>query len=102
MYYEVPLFDYLNLARLRLLLAILAWEAKVVGEGNQGVWATCLIQCLNVLPKIFFKTIHPSAFKKNFQGRKNLELDQLLKDFAHKKQKVTRENWPIPKAIMVM
>jgi hypothetical protein len=34
----------------------------------------------NVLFKIFLKTIHPSAFKKNLQGRKSLELGQLLKD----------------------
>jgi hypothetical protein len=34
MYYEVPLFDYLNLAILRLLLAILAWEVGVMGEGS--------------------------------------------------------------------
>jgi len=79
MYYGVPLPDYLNLARLQLKLAIPAWEAGVVGERSLGVWATCLIQCLSVLPKIFFKTIHLSAFKKNLQRRKNLELGQLLK-----------------------
>jgi hypothetical protein len=50
-----------------------------VGEGSQGVWATCLIQCLSV-PRIFLKTIHPNAFEKNLQGRKSLELGWLLKD----------------------
>jgi hypothetical protein len=42
-------FPYLNLASLRLLLTIIAWEAKVVGEWNQSVWATCLIQCPSTL-----------------------------------------------------
>jgi hypothetical protein len=70
MYYEVPLFDYLNLARLRLLLAILAWEAKVVGERSQGVWATCLIQCLSVLPNIFSKPYIQVPSKRIFKGKK--------------------------------
>jgi len=48
-YYEVPLPNYLNLASLQLLLTIITCEAKVVGEGNQNVWATCLIQCPSIL-----------------------------------------------------
>jgi hypothetical protein len=32
------------------------WEVRIVGDRNQGVWATCLIQCLNVIPMIFFET----------------------------------------------
>jgi hypothetical protein len=34
MHYEVPLLDYFNLAKLWLLLAIVIWEAGVVGKKN--------------------------------------------------------------------
>jgi hypothetical protein len=34
MYYRVPLHDYLNLAKLQLLLAIAAWEVGIVGKGS--------------------------------------------------------------------
>jgi hypothetical protein len=94
-YYKVPLPNYFNLARLQLLLAIVVWEAKVVGKGSQGVWATCLIQCLNILSRIFLKTIHPSIFKKNLQGRKSLELGRLLNDLLIKKK------WSQGKSILV-
>jgi hypothetical protein len=43
-----------------------------MGEGNQGVWATCLIQCLNVMPMIFLKTTHPTTFEDS--RRENIEL----------------------------
>jgi hypothetical protein len=33
-YYGVPLHDYLNLAKLQLLIAIVAWEVGIVGERN--------------------------------------------------------------------
>jgi hypothetical protein len=51
-----------------------------VGEGSQGVWTTCLIQCPNILYKIFFKILHPSAFEKILQKKKSFELSLLLKD----------------------
>jgi hypothetical protein len=41
----------------------------------------------NRLPKIFFKTIHPSTFKKNLQGRKSLELGRLLQDIFIRNRK---------------
>ncbi len=55
-----------------------------MGEWNQGVWVTCLIQGPSVLPKKILETIHPSALEKNLQGRKSLEIVQLLKDFFMK------------------
>ncbi len=55
-----------------------------MGERNQGVWATCLIQCPNVLYKIFFKILHPNVFKKNLQKKNSLKLGLLLKDLVIK------------------
>jgi hypothetical protein len=51
-----------------------------MGEENQNVWATCLTQCSSVLYKILLETLHSSAFKKNLQKIKNLELGLLLKN----------------------
>jgi hypothetical protein len=73
-YYGVPLHDYLNLAKLQLFLAIIVWEVGFVGKRSQGVWATCLIPCLNILPRIFLEIIHPNAFENNLQRKKSVEL----------------------------
>jgi hypothetical protein len=70
MYYEVPLFDYLNLAILRLLLAILAWEVGVMGEGSQDVWATCLIQCLMSYSRFFSRPYIQVFSKRIFKGER--------------------------------
>jgi hypothetical protein len=91
MYYGVPLHDYLNLARLQLFLAIIVWEVGVVGKRNQGVWATCLIPCLSILPRIFQKIIHSNAFGNNLQRKKSLELGRLLKDLFIRSKRLQRK-----------
>jgi hypothetical protein len=59
------------------------------------------------LPKDFFKTIHPSAFKKNLQGRKSLELGRLLQDIfirnrrsQGKTSSIQRPLWKCKKVVM--
>jgi hypothetical protein len=48
-----------------------------------------------VLPRIFFKTIHLNAFKKNLQGIKSLELGRLLKDLLIRSRRSQRKIDPI-------
>ncbi len=62
---KFPYFNYLNLAKLLLLLAIVVWEVGVVGEGNQGVCITYLT---------LLKTLHLNTFEKNLQKKKTLKL----------------------------
>jgi hypothetical protein len=49
MHYKVPLLNYLNLEILQLFMAMINWEVRMVVEGNQSVWATCLTQCPSAL-----------------------------------------------------
>jgi hypothetical protein len=100
-YYGVPLFYYINLARMWLLLLITIWEAWVVGEGSQSVWATCLIQCLLVSYLGFFSRPYiQTPLKRIFKGLiKSLELGQLLKDLLIRSKRSQRKIGPIQRPL---
>jgi hypothetical protein len=69
-YYGVPLLSCLNLVRLWLLLEIIAWEARVVGERSQGEWATRLIQCLIAFPRFFSRPFIQALSRRIFKGER--------------------------------